>query len=294
MKRIKWQVGSLAVWLTFLFNIERLDFQGGTTVNLASFVYGLAGVTTVLFLIVPLRRKHLYPAITALLALYLIVKVLLPTPLFAGADKFLTVTEVLVLIISAGLSWRVARTLHDFQETVEAISLPEGRTQLLPYRKALKRLQDELGRSRRYQRPLSVTALEIDQTTFASLLHRTAREVQAAMIARYAMVRVGVFLTRRIRDSDLVAEYGEGGRFLLVTPETTADQSEALLDRLLREAQDEIGVSFRYSTADFPATALTSEELVRSATDLLAKNRGRPANGATQVPEVPATEVSVA
>lgn len=288
MRRIRWHSGLLAGWLIFLFNIERLDFDHGSTLNFASFVYVLVGAITILVLVLPLRRRQFSAAVVATLLAYAAIKVSLAPPVIAGVAKYLTAAEIASLLLSAGLSWRVSRSLRDFEEAVEAISLPEGRAQLLPYRKARKRLQAELGRSRRYQRPLSVAALQIDPATLAAAIHRTAQEVQAAMIARYAMLRVGIYISSKIRDTDILAEDGRSGRFLLVAPETTAEQSEALLRRLQEEVRNDLGVDFRHSTADFPTMALTSDELVRSATDLLATSEPWAAIGvAAKQPEVP-------
>lgn len=267
MKQMRWRTILLILWLTLLFNIERLDLDGGPSFNLASSVYVLALATVCLFLLVPLSRRQMYVALVTVLGAYALFKALHVTPIFSGVHKYLTITEIVALLITAGLAWLVNQALFDFEGAVEAISLPEGRPQLLAYDKVQERMRAEMGRARRHQRPISVAMIDLDPSTFEAALHQAVREAQAAMIARYVQVRLGVFLSKRIRGTDVIAHHTEGGRFLLLAPETPADQTNELLKRLAREVEAQMGIRFRYSVADFPNTALTSEELLRKVTE---------------------------
>lgn len=265
MKQLRWRTITLVLWLTFLFNIERIDFEQGSPFNLASSVYVLAMATVVLFLLVPLTRRQMYVSCLGVLALYTSFKALHLSPFFSGVHKYLTITEIVALLITAALTWLVSQALRDFEAAVEAISLPEGRQQLLTYEKAQERMRTEMGRARRHQRPISVAVIDLDPATFEAALHQAVRDAQAALIERYAKVRLGLFLSKQIRSTDVIAQYTEDGRFLLVAPETPADQMNGLMRRLARQVEQHMGIRFRYGVADFPNTALTSEELLRKA-----------------------------
>ena len=281
MNQMRWRTILLVVWLTFLFNLERLDLGMGQTspFNLASSVYVLAAAAVVLFLVVPARRISLYLVSAAILGIYAALKSLdLPT-FFTGIHKYLTITEVVALVITIGLAWLVTQALREFREAVEAISMPEGHTQLLSYDKIQERIHAEMGRARRHQRPISVAMIELDPSTFDAALHQAVRDAQAAMIERYVQVRLGVFLSKHVRGTDVVAHQPEGGRFLLLAPETPADQTSGMLRRLAREVEDQMGIRFRYSIADFPNAALTSEELLRKVSEDLRRG-GDEANDA--------------
>ena len=56
MKTLRWRITLAVLWLSLLFNIERFDFDTGTTVNLASSFYILAAFTTAVFLLLPMKR----------------------------------------------------------------------------------------------------------------------------------------------------------------------------------------------------------------------------------------------
>ena len=273
MKRMRWQIMLLVLWLALVFNIERPNFDHGSTINLASFFYILVVTTVALLLVVPLRRPQLYLASLSMLAVYTVLKVMDPAPFFAGVHKYLTITEIVALLITTGLTWLVCQALEDFEQAVEAISLPTGRSSLLTYEDAQEHLRAEMRRARRYQRPFSVAMIKLDPTTFAAALHQAVRDVQAAMIGRYVQARVGRFLARRIRDSDVVAHHAESGRFLLLAPETAGEQAVMMLNRLSREVEDQMGIQLHYGIADFPRGALTSDELIRRASKEMQHGR---------------------
>lgn len=275
MKQMRWRTILLMLWLTALFNVERIDFDGTSPINLASWVYILTAITVVLFLLVPLRRRQMYLALLTVLGTYAGVKALHFTPFFSGVHKYLTITEIVMLLITAFLSWLVNQALFDFEGAVEAISMPEGRPQLLAYDKVQERIRAEMGRARRHQRPISIAMIDLDPATYGAALHQAVREAQQAMIQRYVQVRLGLFLSKHIRGTDVIAYHAEGGRFLLLAPETLADQTKLMLRRLEQQVADHMGIRFRYSVADFPNTALTSEELLRKVTEDL-KHRTAP------------------
>jgi len=276
MKQMRWRAILLVIWLTILFNIERLDFDQGAPINLASSVYILAAVTVVLLLIVRLTRRQMYLAMLGVLAAYASFKGLHLSTFFTGIHKYLTITEVVALLVTAALTWWMSLALNDFRDAVEAISLPEGRAQLLSYDKVQEQIRAEMGRARRHQRPISVAMIELDPSTFEAALHQAVRDAQAAMIERYVQVQLGLFLTKHVRGTDVIAHQPEGGRFLLLAPETPSEQTTELLQRLAREVEDQMGIRFRYSIADFPNAALTSEELLRKVTEDLRRSRPVP------------------
>ena len=162
--------------------------------------------------------------------------------------------------------------------------MPEGHSQLLAYDKVQERIRDEMGRARRHQRPISVAMIELDPSTFEAALHQAVRDAQAAMIERYVEVRLGVFLSKQVRGADVVAHRPEGGRFLLLAPETPSDQTSEMLKRLAREVEDQMGIRFRYSIADFPNGALTSEELLRKVAEDLQRGGTLPDAGGRAQP----------
>ena len=229
----------------------------------------------------------MYFASLGILATYAVFKGLHLSNFFTGVHKYLTITEVVALLITAGLTWLVSLALRDFAKAVEAISMPEGRPQLLSYDEVQERIHAEMGRARRHQRPISVAMIELDPSTFDAALDQAVRDAQAAMIERYVQVRLGLFLAKHVRGTDVIAHHAEGGRFLLLAPETPSEQTSELLRRLERQVAEQMGIRLRYSIADFPNGALTSEELLRKVTEDLQRS-APPQDAGSDVLEQPA------
>lgn len=271
MKSMRWRIGLTILWLSLLFNVERFDFETGANVNLASSFYVLAAATAALFLLIAMKRRAMYILAGGVFVIYALLKYASPIPVFQGFHKYLTITEIVALLITMGLAWLVNQGLDDFEQAVEAISLPKGRAGVLEYDQMQDRIRTELGRARRHQHPMSLAAIEVDPVTSEAALHRAVRDAQAALVKRYVQVQLGVFLTKNTRETDAVA-HAEDGMFLLLAPETPGEHTEGLLSRLSHQVEESLGLKFRYSIADFPKTALTSEELIHKATEQLRQD----------------------
>lgn len=266
---MRWKITAAVLWLSLLFNIERLDFDKGAALNLASAFYFLAAVAAALFLLVPLSRKFAYIAGGSIFVVYALLKFASTVPVFQGLHKYLTITEMVAILITIYLTWLVNQSLQDFEHAVEAISLPKGRAGLLEYDQMQERIRAEMGRARRHQHSISVAAIELDPVTSEAALHRAVRDAQEALVKRYVQVQFGVFMTKHIRETDVIAHQDADGHFLLLAPETPGEQVEGMLTRLAVQVEENLGIRFRYNVADFPKNALTSEELVHKATEKL-------------------------
>lgn len=277
MKSIRWRVAIAVVWLSLVFNIERFDFDKDTNVNLASSFYVLTAATTALFLLVRMKRRAPIAMASGIYTAYALLKMAGASPVFQGYHKYITITEIGALGVTMVLMWLINQGMQDFEDAVEAISLPKGRSGVLDYDQMQERIRTELGRARRHQHPMSLAAIEIDPMTSEAALHRAVRDAQAALLKRYVQVQFGVFLSKHTRETDAVAHRDSNGHFLLLAPETPAEQTEGLLNRLAHQVEENLGLRFRYNVADFPKTALTSEELVHKATEKLRREAETPA-----------------
>jgi len=133
MKSMRWRVALTVLWLSLLFNIERFDFDKGTNVNLASSFYVLAIAATALLLLIPMKQRAMYVLAGGLFVAYAVLKFVSPVPVFLGFHKYITITEIVSLLVTIGLTWLVNLGMQDFEHAVEAISLPKGREGVLEH-----------------------------------------------------------------------------------------------------------------------------------------------------------------
>jgi diguanylate cyclase (GGDEF)-like protein len=138
----------------------------------------------------------------------------------------------------------------------------------------MAKLQDEIHRTQRYKKSLSVVMGDLDK--FKSINdkygHTNGDEVLKA---------VGTYLQSSIRDVDSIGRYG-GEEFIMFLPETGSDSAFILADRLRNGvAQLEVGnlppVTISLGIATFPVDGKSIEELVQKADAALyaAKENGR-------------------
>ena len=170
----------------------------------------------------------------------------------------------------AGLSERVADTWR--LATVDQL------TGIANRQAVLTRVDEEIARAARYERPLSVVLVDLDHF---KRLNDTHGHAAGDIVLRH----VAQLLNTNVRAVDLAGRYG-GEEFLLVLPETDADAAAALAEKLRRivgasevRGPDGEGLTITMSAgvAGGHGGVLHPDELVRDADAALysAKALGR-------------------
>jgi diguanylate cyclase (GGDEF)-like protein len=113
-------------------------------------------------------------------------------------------------------------------QMLEQQAITDGLTGLYNHRHFYERLAQECARTQRYQMPLSLLMLDIDD--FKRFNDRFGHRVGDLVLAE-----VGRILSSQLRRSvDLAARYG-GEEFVVLLPNTPQDSARVVGDRLLRE-----------------------------------------------------------
>jgi diguanylate cyclase (GGDEF)-like protein len=123
-------------------------------------------------------------------------------------------------------------------------------------------VQSEWKRASRSGRPFSVVLLDLDN-------FKTVNDTMGHLEGDLVLARVGRLLEQKSRQSNVVARYG-GDEFVILMPETEAEQARALSDRLrLWIASDLLlsghRITASFGVASFPVQGSTVEELLRNA-----------------------------
>jgi GGDEF domain-containing protein len=267
MKYLRYLLILLVLGLTLFFNIERLDFGRQNIIDIDSFAYVLGAVAVVSMLIVPaLWRFHIAFPLTFWIGLYFLIKVVVfGSPLLGGLYTYLTITEVAFLTVILWLTYRLTRAIGDFEEAVENITLVNGNRRIQPLGDATENIQSEMFRSRHNHRPLGVVIVEPRAESIQATLQRAVQEVQQAMLNRYVLNNLANQLTHYLRRTDLVLEESSRGRFIILCPETNAEDLKMLSEYIQTITAKKFGMSVACGMATFPDEALTFEELVNQA-----------------------------
>ncbi len=137
------------------------------------------------------------------------------------------------------------------------------------------RLQTEWERAKRYDRPLSVAIMDMDN-------FKSINDMMGHAVGDEALRKLAVCIEQQKRDSDILARYG-GDEFVLLMPETAAVEALVLIERLREKVKkikfaDEASTTISCGIAESsPDTEGATGEIVRRADRALyeAKSAGR-------------------
>ncbi len=136
------------------------------------------------------------------------------------------------------------------------------------------RLQEEVSRTERYEKTLSVVMADLDR-------FKAINDTFGHTAGDQVLKAVGDFLRGSIRDVDSVGRYG-GEEFVMLLPETDKASARGLSERLRKGiAAMELGnlpqITISMGVATFPEDGRTDDELLQKADAALyaAKKKGR-------------------
>jgi hypothetical protein len=257
-----------------------------TDAPIAWWAYGLAAAALALTLVTAARRDPppMPAAAAAAGACYALAAVVAAGPGARPFDLHLVAVEAAFVVLVAALGGRLASGLRALEDALG--SAVTGRRLVLPLdgADAARRILDEVSRSRRYGRPLSVTVFAPEGAAFDAAVARATPEVSRAIRSRYVRGRIARMIGGQLRRSDVLFEDPRSGRFVVLTPETD-EAGSALLAERIRRASRATGLALQAASASFsPETGF--EHAVRAAEGRL--------DGATGVPRLRSVEASPA
>jgi len=137
---------------------------------------------------------------------------------------------------------------------------------ILPYRSSLPQLASELARARRYQYPLTIVIIRLDQDRIAEKgngLFRMKKTESGFM--NLLLSFLGSLLRSSLRDIDIVSFDVTNSQYVVLLPETTMAKADRPVSRLNEMSLKQTGISLVVGMAEFPVDGLIIEDLVSSA-----------------------------
>jgi len=265
VNQLKLQIVGLIAGLAALFSIDRLN-QSSFDVAATPTIIHLVAAGFVLALLVT-RISRVIPSGVAVggVAVFYVVSLAFTDPSrFGGAGALVMGVEIGLASAVVLAAIRVYKGLHEFEESVANITLGE-QSGVVSLAEAQNDIAIEMSRARRHERPLTVTVLSYDPDQVHASLHELVRDVQERMMQRYIMSGLARVAAQTTRRGDIVVEDIAANRVIVLSPESTPDQLDALTHRLHESAYRTLGIPVRFGVAGFPDSALTFEDLVATA-----------------------------
>ena len=259
MKRMRFLVAMLVIWLFLFYNIERLS----KPVDIAGVAYTFVPIVAALTVSIPrLRQAPLWALLVVPVPIFLALKAWTGSRVW-GMAMPLTVTEICVIAITIILARWVSNGVGEFESAIAHITIGQVDTQVDPFSTGQAEMYREIRRARHYQRPLALMAIGVEEKSIQVALDRMVQEVQQAMMKRYVLSDIAKTLCQKLEDYNVIAQTNH--HFLILLPEVSSDHLAELASRLRQAVSEQVGATLQIGTASFPDDAVTFESLVDRA-----------------------------
>ena len=272
MKNLKVPLILLFLYLFIVFNIEKLSFGTSTVIEFHRFVDILITVMIISILIFRVFRKlSSYGNLAFWVIIYFGLWFFVDKKAPPQINLQVTLIEVIFVSVAAVLSRDVAKSIHEMESTLDRLFFASFRGRTMSLDEASEEIENELVRSRRYQRSLTVLVIEPDSDSISQSLMPSTEEIKHNLANRYAMGKVSEVINATARRPDLIIKLDQPERFILVCPETSVSSSNMLIQRIRSAVESDLGITVSCGVASFPEDALTFEDLLQKANTKLVK-----------------------
>ncbi len=159
----------------------------------------------------------------------------------ANGNRFGDLTDVLIsllLFVAASMLWIIItlslNTAIDVRRftMLERDRINDPLMGIYNRRYLDRRLEEEIARANRYDLPLSVLLIVIDQFTAINKAH-------GRQVGDLVLKRLGALLVEAVRTSDVVARYSDE-EVLIIAPNTSAPSAAILAERLRKKVETSV------------------------------------------------------
>ncbi|HXM34964.1 MAG TPA: diguanylate cyclase [Pyrinomonadaceae bacterium] len=193
-----------------------------------------------------------------------------------GAGK----AETICLRIGLALDEAMRETINAFVEEhmvqLRRLSRTDSLTGLYNHRLFYERLSDELNRAKRYDSPLSIVLLDLDN-------FKSVNDLKGHQFGDHLLIKCAERLREDLRQTDILCRYG-GDEFGLILTETRGEEAEMMMRRLAGDFRElgrregapaDFGMSFGLSA--HPTDNGTVKRMVKVADErlLLSKQKNK-------------------
>ncbi|MBI4679805.1 MAG: diguanylate cyclase [Nitrospirae bacterium] len=186
-----------------------------------------------------------------------------------NADEFTAEDEDTALMFTFQAAMAIDRAI--FHSKVVLLARTDGLTGLNNHRTFHEILDVEIKRAKRYNRPLSLLLIDLDN--FKKFNDAYGHQAGDSVLKKLAEI-----LNKNLRNIDSAARYG-GEEFTVILPETSLDDAVAIAERIRDETCqyfssckddiNEVSVTVSIGASMFPDDSVDKDGLIKAADDAL-------------------------
>lgn len=282
MRRLRLSCAVLFGWFFVLYNVERIY----EPINLASFVYVLAGAMAMPLVLLPrLNRVPLVGLTLPAIPLVVLLKYWFGYAV-GGPNLPLTLTEIAVVILTIYLTYHLARDLEEHYQAAVSMLVSHLQDKSRPRDEGSRAMYREVRRARSQGRPLTILAIAPSDDCLNIALDRVTKEVQQSTVRHYLQAKLADLLTNGTKITDILSRGDD--HFMLLLPETGRHKAIQLIKKLRAKAKAELGLDLAVGASVFPEDEVTFVKLIERAQSRM--DRGAAADIVAQPSTVPASQ----
>ena len=193
---------------------------------------------------------------------------------FAARDMggIVTIYYRVGVAIDKATSETINAFVEERTEHLQHLSPTDSLTNLYNHRSFYERLDEELKRAKRYESPLSIVLIDLDN-------FKTVNDTKGHQFGDYLLVKCAEWLRHELRETDVICRYG-GDEFGAILPETTREAAHAMMCRLTvtfkelgRQEGTPPSFDMSYGLSSHPEDNGTVMRLVQVADERLLLNK---------------------
>jgi GGDEF domain-containing protein len=269
MNELKKTFVLLVLFLLLVFLLEHIYYGDQALIIFPSHFYFFIVFAVLSTVVVPnLRWLSFYN----LLIFWAIMFMIVAGIYFAinGYDKLQIIAiEFLLVEVSILIAYQVNLQLASAESLMDGLALNVYPNRTYTLQSSTERIDVELTRSRRHQRPLTVLVLEPEKVSDEAG-QEAYKSLRQDLLRHFVDARLGQLIAERARQTDMILR-DRDGKFIILCAETDEENSTILAQRIQQAAQQSMSASLRWGTAVFPKQALTFDELVQKAKENLSE-----------------------
>ena len=273
MSNLKRSLFWVVFYLVIIFFLGQLDRIDRPVINLASYFYILVFIVVPCTVLIPsFYRAPQFVSMIFWASIYFGLSRVFDRALSAPNSFETIFTEIVLLELGVWLSYQLAVDLAHSASLVDTMAQSAFPNQAIEIEKASSLFRNEITRSRRYHRPLSLLIIQAapeDKDVYRQLF----KSFQRDLLNRFSSAHMGQLIGEQIRQTDILIR-DRVGHFIVLCPETDKENVSILGKRIHGSLEDNTGLHISWGCSSFPDEALTFDDLVMHAREQMKSSSG--------------------